>query len=97
MSETGLSECVQQPFERYLGFYFASEQTQSLLHETRGHLARLRYVLVPPSPLTIYRVERPRGSPGRVVVPAAPSPAGVPQDCHGQGFVDLGKAQRLAA
>lgn len=50
MSETGLSECVQQPFEWYLGFYFASEQTQSLLHETRGHLARLRYVFGSPEP-----------------------------------------------
>lgn len=79
------------------GFYFASEQTQSLVHETNPWTSRSSGVCFGfPEPAD-HLPCRPRGSPGRRCVPAAPSPADVPQDCHGQGLVDLGEAQRLAA
>lgn len=75
-----------QPFEWHLGFYFASEQTQSLVHETNPWTSRSSEVSFGfPEPAD-HLPCRPRGSPGRRCVPAAPSPADVPQDCHGQAL-----------
>ena len=54
MSETRLSKCGRQPFACIRGSISLLDRHN---HYSMKHLARLRYVLVPLSPLTIYCVD----------------------------------------